>query len=162
MEELERLYMLYRGDVYRYLLSLCRKDHQAEELLAETFYQALRALPKYRGGAPIKSWLFGIAHNVWRHAARREGRESAWEEHLAAAFAGDVEDRAATRQAAARALELLEGQGARSRGIVQMRLAGWPFAQIAETYGVSEASARVIDFRTRKALREALEREGLI
>ena len=55
MENLEQLYLLYRGAVYRYLLSLCRDEHQAEELLAETFYQALRALPGYRGGAPVKT-----------------------------------------------------------------------------------------------------------
>ena len=160
MENLEQLYLLYRGAVYRYLLSLCRDEHQAEELLAETFYQALHALPGYRGGAPVKTWLFGIAHNVWRHTLRRAGRERAWEERLAEELAENVEDRAAARQAAARALELLGQQAARSQEIVRMRLAGWPFAQIAEACGVSEASARVIDFRTRRALREALEKEG--
>lgn len=97
---------------------------------------------------------------MWRHTLRRAGRERAWEERLAEELAENVEDRAAARQAAARALELLGQQAARSQEIVRMRLAGWPFAQIAEACGVSEASARVIDFRTRRALREALEKEG--
>lgn len=162
MEDLEQLYRCYRQDIYRYLLSLTRSGEKAEELLAETFYQALRALPGYRGGAPVKTWLFGIAHNVWLHSLRRAGRQEGWEERLTAALSENVEEQAAARQAAARALELLEGQNERSRGIVKMRLAGWPFAQIAERFGVSEASARVIDFRARKALRDALEKEGLL
>ena len=41
MENLEQLYLLYRGAVYRYLLSLCRDEHQAEELLAMPDLKAL-------------------------------------------------------------------------------------------------------------------------
>ena len=86
--------------------------------------------------------------------------KSCWPKPFTRRCARRPGSRAAARQAAARALELLGQQAARSQEIVRMRLAGWPFAQIAEACGVSEASARVIDFRTRRALREALEREG--
>lgn len=161
MQDLEQLYTMYRQDLYRYLCSLTRSEAAAEELLAETFYQALRALPGYRGDAPVKTWLFGIAHNVWRKSLRGRPWQQ-WPERTEPAAAGDLEEQAAHRQAAARALELLEEKDERTRGIVKMRLAGWPFAQIAARFGVSEASARVIDFRARRALREVMEQEGLL
>ena len=48
MHPIERFYRQYRDDVYRYLLGLARDPNLAEDLLSETFLEALRALPAFR------------------------------------------------------------------------------------------------------------------
>ena len=44
MNEFEKLCEQNQETVYRYLLALCRDEHLAEELTAETFYRAKETL----------------------------------------------------------------------------------------------------------------------
>ena len=60
----------------------------------------------------------------------------------------------------ARVRALLAAEPARSQKITSMRLEGYSFYEIGLACGVSEASARVIDFRAKKRIRAALEQEG--
>ena len=69
--ELEELYNTYRTDLYRYLCHLTHDPAEAEDLLSETFLRALRRLHTYRGDCAVKTWLFGIAHNVWLESLRK-------------------------------------------------------------------------------------------
>ena len=64
------------------------------------------------------------------------------------------------REAAARALTLLEQEDARTRTVVKMRIEGYSYYEIAQKLDIRENSARVIDFRIRKKLREQLVKEG--
>ena len=41
-----------------------------------------------------------------------------------------------------------------------MRLAGYSFYEIGTKHGISENSARVIDFRTKTKIRQILKKEG--
>jgi RNA polymerase sigma-70 factor (ECF subfamily) len=74
----ERFYPMILNYTFRRTLSISA----AEELTSNTFFKALRALPKYRaGGQPIRAWLYAIATNElrmhwrWRrrHPVRRLG-----------------------------------------------------------------------------------------
>ena len=60
----------------------------------------------------------------------------------------------------ARVRQLLEREPPRTRRVVSMRLEGYSFYEIGLACGVSESSARVIDFRAKRRLRAALEQEG--
>ena len=59
-----------------------------------------------------------------------------------------------------RIYHLLEQEPERTRNIVLMRLDGYSFYEIGQKYGISESSARVIDFRTTDKLRKILKKEG--
>ena len=67
----EELYRIYKQDVYGYLLSLTRDPSLAEDLLSETFLKAIQSLPKFRGDSTSKTWLLGIARNLWLQELRR-------------------------------------------------------------------------------------------
>lgn len=71
LPELETLYTLYRADLYRYLCHLTHDTAEAEDLLSETFLRALRRLPTFRGDCAVKTWLFGIARNIWLESLRK-------------------------------------------------------------------------------------------
>ena len=70
----------YQSPVRGFLARMtCGDSHLADDLAQETFLKAWRKLPAYRGGAKFSTWLFGIALNEFRMAARRR-KELAWEE----------------------------------------------------------------------------------
>jgi RNA polymerase sigma-70 factor (ECF subfamily) len=43
-----------------------------------------------------------------------------------------------------------------------MRVEGYSFFEIAQKHGISESSARVIDHRAKRKIREALAKEGIV
>ena len=71
LPELEELYRRYRMDLYRYLCFLTHDPVQAEDLLSETFVRVIKRLPTFRGECEVKTWLFGIARNIWLESLRR-------------------------------------------------------------------------------------------
>ena len=62
---MEEMYQQYAKPVYYFLLSLSHSPEMAEELTAETFYQAIRSIHRYDGSCQLKTWLFQIAKNLW-------------------------------------------------------------------------------------------------
>jgi len=57
-----RLYDTYYQPVYGFLVSRTRNAEVAKDLCSETFFQALKNIPRYESrGRPFKSWLFAIA-----------------------------------------------------------------------------------------------------
>lgn len=162
MDSIEYLYETYRTDVFRYLMGLTRDANVAEDLLSETFCTALTALDDFRGDGSVKSWLFTIARNKWLDYLRKRSPISDIDltEIYIADTAPGPEQQAMYREAARRLLELLEREDQRTQIIVKMRIEGYSFFDIARRLNIRENSARVIDFRARKKLRQQLEQEG--
>lgn len=62
----------YQSPVRGFLRRMTRGDwHWADDLAQETFVKAWRKLANYRGQASFAAWLYGIALNEYRSAARR-------------------------------------------------------------------------------------------
>lgn len=162
MRAVEELYETYRDDLFRYLCSLTHDPAQAEDLLSETFLQALQSAGSFRGQSSEKTWLFGIARNLWLRALRRR-RPTVPLEDLAGLAAGEEPaDAAAARMLRDRIRTLLAQKDERTRAIVMQRMQGVPFETIARVLGISAGSARVMDYRTRQWLKETLRKEGLL
>lgn len=66
------------------------------------------------------------------------------------------------RATAERVRQLLTKEPARTQQIVAMRLDGYSFYEIGNQFGISENSARVIEFRAKAKIRRMLEKEGFI
>lgn len=161
VEDIKQLYIEYQQDIFNYLLSLTHNTATAEDMTSETFLRALQGIWNFRGESSVKTWLFGIARNVWLQSLRR-GRETACEEFLAGYFEYDAETFIQNRNLAERIHQLLQEKDGRTQQIVLMRIDGYSYREISRKRGISENSARVIDFRTKKWLKEQLEKEGLI
>ena len=70
----------YQSPVRAFLTRMTRGDsHLADDLAQDTFLKAWQKLRTYRGGAKFSTWLFGIAINEFRGAARRR-KELSFEE----------------------------------------------------------------------------------
>ena len=159
--ELEELYNTYRTDLYRYLCHLNHDPAEAEDLLSETFLRALRRLHTYRGDCVVKTWLFGIAHNVWLESLRKRRPTVSADDLLETYLTDDtLPDHTDTRLQWQRVQALLQQKDDRARRVVQLRAQGYSYAEIAARLGISESSARVIEHRTRSWLKQQLAKEG--
>lgn len=62
--------------VHRFLGRMSGVDGtDADDLLQETFLSAFESARGFRGDAPVKMWLFGIAANVARRSVRSQVRQ---------------------------------------------------------------------------------------
>ncbi len=71
----------HRTGVFRYARSLCANPDQAEDVLQETFIQALRGAGGFRGGS-ARSWLLTIARRASFRLSRLRAGEPAVHESL--------------------------------------------------------------------------------
>ncbi|HJD17231.1 MAG TPA: sigma-70 family RNA polymerase sigma factor [Candidatus Fournierella excrementavium] len=159
---LEELFSAFHRDVYTYLFSLCRDAALAEDLTGETFLEAVRSFGAFRGEADCKTWLFTIARRrwfAWLKKKKRRPETEALSEFLECGEPGPAA-RADAAELFGLVRALLAAEPPRSQKIASMRLEGYSFYEIGLACGVSESSARVIDFRVKKRIRAALEQEG--
>ena len=63
--EFQEVYDLYFKDVYKYVLSLCRDPHIAEEVTQETFFKALNSIDSFRGQCRLYVGLCQIAKKTY-------------------------------------------------------------------------------------------------
>lgn len=161
MQKIENLYIQYKQDVYRYLLSLTHNPALSEDLLSETFLKVIYSIQSYKGDSSIKTWLFGIARNLWLQHLRSLKPHVEYNDLLEIYITESIEDNLITRQTVDKIHELLGEKDEQIQKVVNMRINGYSYREIAEKTGVSESSARVIDFRIKKWLKLILEREGL-
>ena len=74
-EALQQLATHHATAVARFCAGLVGSHAVGEELMQETFIEAWRALPGFRGDASPQAWLFGIARRICiRHLRRRDRR----------------------------------------------------------------------------------------
>lgn len=159
---LEELFRTYHNDVYRYLYSLSHEPSLSEDLASEVFLKVVKSIGTFRGEADIKTWLFSIARHEWYDYLRKKNRQIRTEAMTEFCESMDLGPEAQyhRQEIIRRIYRLLEQESERTRSIVMMRLDGYSFYEIGQKYGISESSARVIDFRTKDKLRKILKKEG--
>lgn len=146
------LYEAYRGAVFSTALRLCGRWAEAEDLSAEAFLRAYRALAGYGpdriAGLRPRPWLLMILTNVWRNSVRSAARRPA--------AAGPVEDapdppdpgegveeaaarRETGRELAALLAELPEAQRA---AVVLRHVTDLPVAEVAAVLDLPEGTVK--------------------
>ncbi len=161
MKQIENLYILYKQDIYNYLLSLTHNQTLSEDLLSETFVNAIRSIESFKGQSSVKTWLFSIARNLWLQKIRKEKHTVEYNDLLELYVSDSIAERLITKETAIRIKNLLLEKDDRTQKIVNMRVEGYSFGEIAQEVNISESSARVIDFRVKKWIKAILEKEGL-
>ena len=79
MTDFERIYRAYFTEVELYLRAITRDDALAEELTAQVFFRAMKALPQFRGDCDIRTWLCAMGKNCYLSHLRKEHcARSAW------------------------------------------------------------------------------------
>ncbi len=159
-----------------YLRNVLRRYTEAEEtardLLQETFFQALRSLPDFRGESKITTWLYSIAKNVALARYREDKRHSPLEEETLTQVATRTADRAGGRSHAswdpveettrseetALVHEALEELSENYREVIELRdLNELSTEEVADKLGLTRVNVRVRLHRARKKLEAVLD-----
>jgi RNA polymerase sigma-70 factor, ECF subfamily len=79
-EAFERTVLPYINAAYNLARWLTRSEHDAEDIVQESFLRALRSFPSFIPGRDGRAWLLAIVRNCCRNWLRRKGsREPAIE-----------------------------------------------------------------------------------
>jgi len=162
MKQIEKLYLRYKQDLYNYLLSITHDPTLSEDLLSETFVKAIYSIGNFKGNSSIKTWLFSIARHLWLQNLRKNKSIVEYSDLLELYVMDTTIDIIITKQINDRICELLKTKNEQTQKIIIMRINGISYCEISEVIGISENSARVIDFRTKKWLKTVLKEEGLV
>ena len=73
----EEIVRAWEGPVGRFVYRLMFDVHSAADITQEVFLRLFRAGAKYRDGGQFKTWLYQIALNLCRDAARGKARKPA-------------------------------------------------------------------------------------
>ena len=73
-DALQELMGSYGDRLLRSAFLLCGNQTEAEDIVQETFLQAIGSAPRFRGGSTIYTWLHAILLNVTRHYHRTRKR----------------------------------------------------------------------------------------
>jgi RNA polymerase sigma-70 factor (ECF subfamily) len=150
------IYSEYFSRVYKYVLTLSRDEAIAEEVTQETFFKALRKMDQFNGTCKLHVWLIQIAKNTYFSLYQKQKRivpaqgEEIDETDLEAVYL-DKET--------ARSLHVLLHQlNEPYREVFTLRVfAELPFQQIGELFGKTDSWARLIFYRAKKQLQEAMK-----
>jgi RNA polymerase sigma-70 factor (ECF subfamily) len=153
-QTIETFYREHASSVQGYLVSLCRDQIWAEDLMQDTFIKATRSLPGYRGGSS-KAWLFAIARTVFLDDVRRKRPTPTDTTHdEVAAGSSDVEEQDIIERVLS---QMPERQ--RSALVLSDRV-GLTSAEVGAAIGVSDGAARVLIHRSRIAFRAGYEEQN--
>ena len=165
-KEFEALYREYFPRIYAFLCKMTENRDLAEELTQETFYQAFIAFYRFRGESDVFTWLASIAKHTYYRYLRKHKREmdSVDPEALLEAYSEEMsehpEDTVERRLLAERVRSAMAALPQKYRDVTILRVyADMSFAQIGDALQISENSARVIFFRAKKMMMEAIQDE---
>ena len=155
MDAIRFLYLRYRNNVYGYVLSILRDDHEAEDATQTVFMKLVSVIHKYEPRqVPFTAWILRVARNVAIDSLRRR-RAVLCEEVIESGRPADDSGRD-RRWGLEQALETLPED---QRGVVVLRhLVGLSPGEIAHRMGRTESSIHGLHHRARRALRRELVR----
>lgn len=159
------LFQRERRRVHVILYRVLGSNGDMEDLLQETFIEIFRSIPSFRGEAALGTWLDRIAVRVAYGHLKRRRVETVRLSVVPEPTSRDpnAEERAMTRQAAARLYEALDEVPASQRIAFTLHVVdGRPIKQVAETMDASLVATKVRIWRAWRALRFAAGKDPLI
>jgi RNA polymerase sigma-70 factor (ECF subfamily) len=147
------LYLRYADNVYGYVCSIVRDEHEAEDVTQGIFAKLLTALERYEPrSVPFSAWILRIAHNASIDHMRAR-RAVPCEEVRSV----DDEDFDVSRERARDLHTALEKLPLEQRDVIVMRFVlGLSPREIAERIGRSEDAVHGLQHRGRTTLRREL------
>jgi RNA polymerase sigma-70 factor (ECF subfamily) len=154
-EAVRFLYLRYVDNVYGYVRSIVRDDHEAEDVTQHVFAKLMTVLVKYdQRGVPFFAWLLRLAHNAAIDHLR--SRRAVPSEEIFGADERADEGAVDRSHCVQEALAALPDE---QRTVVVLRhVVGLTPGEIASCTGRSESSVHGLHHRGRRALQAELVR----
>ena len=158
MQGADQIYQQYAQRVYKFLMSLTGDEDVAEEVLQETFYQAIKNIHKYDGSCKITTWLCAISKNQLLIYRRKNPITEEYDND--SQQTPSTEDQVIQSIQKADLLKLIHTFNEPFREILYLRIFGeLSFREIGEIFGKTENWARVTFYRSKEKLRKGIEKD---
>lgn len=161
MATFQKVYEEYAQPVYRFLLSLTGNDDFAEELLAETFYQAFRHIDKFEGRCNLYTWLCQIGKNAWIKECHRNKRysENSLDDLVIHDNQPSLEETVINKEIYRKVLKALQNLEKPYRDVFILHAIGEvKLKEIAVIYEKTESWARVTYFRAKQQIAQEVSK----
>ena len=138
--------------------SYVRDAAEREDLLQEIVLAIWKALPRFRGEASERTFLFRIAHNraiTWLGKRRAPSSDADGPLEIADTTP-DPERRLSTEQEGARLMNAIHHLPIAYAQVVTLTLEGMSYAEVADVLGISETNVGARLTRAREMLRKLL------
>jgi RNA polymerase sigma-70 factor (ECF subfamily) len=147
------LYLRYKDNVYGYVLSFVRDQHEAEDITQQVFLKLMSVIHKYQAReVPFTSWLLRVARNIALDHLRRRRAVLCEQVHEPAQQGDQAGDD--LRRGLEHALESLSED---QRNVIVLRhLVGLTPGEIAARMDRTESSIHGLHHRARQALKREL------
>jgi RNA polymerase sigma-70 factor (ECF subfamily) len=145
----------------RFALSLTRSAPAADDLAQATVERAITNLDKWQPGTRLDSWMYRIAHNLYRNDMRNQVTrgEKLGVIQMEAEHSLDGERAAVSRlEFSAVSVAIAQLPGEQREALLLVAVEGRSYREVAEITGASVAAVTSRIARAREALREVVER----
>lgn len=159
MKYFDEVYEKYFKDVFKYILSISRSRHVAEEITQETFFRALKNIKSFRGDCDIRIWLCQIAKNEYFRMLEKGKR---FDSDLIPdqPSADDTEMDFIKKEDALHIHRILHDMEEPYKEVFSVRTFGeLPFKEIGLIFGKTESWARVTYYRAKQKIQIRMEEE---
>ena len=154
MLEIDSVYRKHAEFVYKYLFSLCHEEDTAEELLQETFYQAIKSAKRYDGSCKVTTWLCQIAKHLWYQELERRRKYQSSTLHENTIFEEKmVEEKLCQREQVMEIFQRVHILDETSKELFYLRVMGdFSFKEIGQIFNKNENWARVTFYRVKQKI----------
>ncbi len=166
VEAFGQLYQLYADHIYRYFFYRVRLDNEAQDLTAQVFLNAWKAIGRYKQQeVPFLVWLYTISRNLLINFQKNQHQRTTVTA-LGEGIAEQVPDhneafnpvssmlRHADNEDLVRAFEQLNEE--QQQVIFYRFVENWDHTEVARVMNKSEGAVRAIQFRALQSLRRIL------
>lgn len=158
MADFGEIYTEYFSDVYKYVLSMSRNEEVAKEITQDTFFKAMRYIDRFNGTCKLYVWLCQIAKNTYFTHLKKQSYSDLDQNGYYWDTKVDLERDYLDKEEAGRLHVLLHNLAEPYKEVFTLRVFGeLPFSQIGELFEKTDSWARVIFYRAKKQLQEAMK-----
>ena len=155
----------HQRELYRYAYRMMGNAEDASDVLQESYLRALKAFAKLPGDAAHRAWLYRITSRVALNVWRSRKRKRAWPLDNAFQIPSegvDAETRLVHKRMARRLMSAMGELPPKQRAALLLRkYEGLSYAQVADSLGITEASARANVYQAMKKMRRLAADEGV-
>lgn len=147
-EQVGKLYLEARDDVYRYLLSLGLYPPQAQETAQDVFLRLYEARKKGEQIENERGWIFRVAHNLGLRVRSKQSQHQPFDADLTGVLEGklrgsepDPEERLIERERDLRFQRAVDQLSDQQKRCLLLRLEGLRYPEIGSVLGIGASTA---------------------